>query len=127
MSQPAYGVLLVSHSAKLAEGVMELLKGSAPDVPITWTGGNDDGDLGASFEKIEAALRDNEGEEVMAFYDLGSAKMTLDMVMEMSEKRVHLMDAAMVEGAYTAAALLQGEASFDTITDQLEKLMIKQS
>lgn len=125
MTKAKYGVLIASHSAKLAEGVAELLKGSAPDVPITWTGGNDDGELGASFEKIEKALAANTGGEVFAFYDLGSAKMNLEMVLEMSDKPVHLMDAALVEGAYTAAALGQGGASFEAISEQLESLMVK--
>lgn len=125
MTTQRYGVLIASHSASLAEGVTELLKGSAPDVPITFTGGNDDGELGASFEKIEAALAANNAQEVIAFYDLGSAKMTLEMVMEMTEKQVHLMDAALVEGAYTAAALAQGGASFEAICEQLESLMVK--
>ncbi|RYM02901.1 hypothetical protein EWH99_10325 [Sporolactobacillus sp. THM7-7] len=72
-----FGVLLVSHVSQIAEGIRTLLKEAAPDVPITIAGGTDDGDVGTSFEKIQAAAADNPGERLLAFYDLGSSKMNL--------------------------------------------------
>jgi len=125
MVENKFGILISSHVPALAEGVATLLKGSAPDVSITFAGGTDDGDIGASFEKISEAVEANEGEEIFAFYDLGSAMMTLQLVQEMSEKKIHIMDVALVEGSFTLAALVQGGVSIDVILKQLEPLKIK--
>jgi|SRR5699024_4611602 len=120
-----FGLVIVSHVPSIAEGITTLLKEISGDVPITFAGGTDDGDIGSSFEKINQAVAANDAEEIFAFYDLGSAKMTLEMVIEMSEKTIHLMDTALVEGAYTAATLTHGGASLVAIMEQLEPLKIK--
>ena len=49
-------LLIVSHSAKLADGVVELAGQMAPDVTILAAGGMDDGGLGTSLGKIGAAI-----------------------------------------------------------------------
>lgn len=95
------GIVIASHVDKIAEGVYQLLKESAPDVSITYAGGTDDDEVGSSYEKIEAAVNDQTAETIYCFYDLGSAKMTLDMVSEMSDKNIKIVDAAFIEGAYT--------------------------
>ena len=125
MTKKAFGVVVASHVPKLAEGLVLLLQESAKDVSITFAGGTDEDEIGTSFEKINEAVSQNEANELFAFYDLGSAKMTLEMVIEMSDKKIHLMDTAFVEGAYTAAALTQGDASFEAIMDQLKALIVK--
>lgn len=127
MAKHALGILISSHVPALAEGVATLLKGSAPTVPITYAGGTDEDDIGASFEKILEAVEANEGEEIFAFYDLGSAMMTLQLVQEMSEKTIYLLDVALVEGAFTAAVLVQSGVSREAILEQLEPLKIKAS
>ena len=62
---------------------------------------------------------------ILAFYDLGSAKMNLEMAMEMSDKKVHLYDTAWIEGAYTAASLIQAGVGLDEIEAQIKQLTIK--
>lgn len=119
------GIVLVSHVAEIGEGIERLLKEVAKDVPITVAAGLEDREVGTSFEKIMTAFENNSAEEILAFYDLGSAKMNLEMVMDMSDKTVHLMDTAIVESAYTAAALLQVDADLDTIMAQLQEMKIK--
>ena len=52
------GLVLVSHSARLAEGLVELAAQMAPDVALIAAGGTDDGGIGTSFERITAALAD---------------------------------------------------------------------
>ncbi|WP_217588147.1 dihydroxyacetone kinase phosphoryl donor subunit DhaM [Lentibacillus saliphilus] len=125
MTQAHFGVVIVSHVPELAKGLVALLKESAKDVPITYSGGTDDGDIGSSFTNISQAIEENTADEIFAFYDLGSAKMTLEMVMEMTDKQIHLMDTALVEGAFTAAALLQGGAPLERIMQQLKPLTVK--
>ncbi|WP_332238178.1 dihydroxyacetone kinase phosphoryl donor subunit DhaM [Sporolactobacillus sp. KGMB 08714] len=120
-----YGVLLVSHVAQIVEGLSRLLKEVAPDVALTTAGGTDDGGVGTSFDKIQAAVRENAGESLLAFYDLGSSKMNLDMVAEVSDKKIEIFDTAFIEGAYTATALLHAKVSYPEILKQLEPLKVK--
>ena len=91
----------------------------------TFAGGTDDHEIGTSLAKITAALEDNSATEILAFYDLGSAKMNLEMASEFSTKPVHLYDTALVEGAYVSASLLQAGVDLPEIEKQLELLQIK--
>ena len=119
------GITLVSHVPEIAEGLPQLLNQVAKDVPITKAGGTNDNDIGTSIEKIMQAFADNQADEILAFYDLGSAKMNLEMAIEMSDKKVHLYDTAFLEGAYTAASLIQAGVNLEDIEKQLKPLTIK--
>jgi len=50
------GIVLVSHSAELAEGLKKLLKQVQPHVPVAAAGGGNEGEIGTSMEKIAAAI-----------------------------------------------------------------------
>ncbi|OJG80408.1 dihydroxyacetone kinase, phosphotransfer subunit [Enterococcus pallens] len=117
--------MLVSHTTEIPEGLKRLISEVAKGVSITTAGGLEDGSTGTSMEKILQAIEENESNELFAFYDLGSAKMNLEMAIEMTEKKVELFDTAFVEGAYTASALLAAEADEEEIKAQLQKLIIK--
>ena len=52
----AIGLLLVSHSVRLAEGAAELAREMAPDVVVASAAGDVDGGLGTSLEKVTDAL-----------------------------------------------------------------------
>ena len=119
------GIIIVSHVRSIAQGLEELIKQVAADVPVTIAGGSEDGGVGTSFNTISQALRDNEADEILAFYDLGSAKMNLEMAIEMSDKSVDLSDAAFIEGAYSAASLLQAGAPINDIKEQLDQIIVK--
>lgn len=122
----ATGLLLVSHVNEIAEGLRQLLKQVAADITIKTAGGTEEGDIGTSFDKISETLESFEEESVFCFYDLGSAKMNLEMAIEMSEKKVELFNTAFIEGAYTSASLLQANVSEDEIHRQLKELTIKE-
>jgi dihydroxyacetone kinase, phosphotransfer subunit len=124
MSQ-AYGILLVSHVSHIVEGLLQLLNEVAKDVPMTIAGGTDDGGIGSSFDKIQSAVDANKADHLLAFYDLGSSKMNLEMVKEVTDKEITLFDTAFIESAYTAAALLQAGVPIEEIKKQLEPLKIK--
>ena len=115
------GITLVSHVSDIANGLPKLLK----HVPITTAGGTDDGRIGTSMQKIIKAFDDNSADEILAFYDLGSAKMNLEMAIEMSDKKIHIYDTAFIEGAYTAASLIQAGVNLNDIEKQLNPLTIK--
>lgn len=124
MSKETVGIVLASHSKSLVEGVIQLLEAVGQDVSLTYAGGLPDGDLGSDFETVTTAIESNEKEQLLAFYDLGSAKMNLEMAAEMTDKKVQLMATAFVEGAYTATALLQADAEIDEIMVQLDDVKI---
>lgn len=119
------GVVVVSHVPEIAAGVVKLMKEVAKDVAITYAGGTEDHQIGTSFDKIQSAFDDNQADTLLAFYDLGSAKMNLEMVMELTDKKAHLYDVAFIEGSYTAAALIQAGAELSAIEEQLAPLTIK--
>lgn len=119
------GVTLVSHVPDIANGLTKLLDQVAKDVSITTAGGNNDNGIGTSMEKIMTAFANNKADEILAFYDLGSAKMNLEMAIEMSNKKVHLYNTAFIEGAYTAASLIQAGVDLKEIDKQLKPLVIK--
>ncbi|GKQ42354.1 PTS-dependent dihydroxyacetone kinase phosphotransferase subunit DhaM [Companilactobacillus sp. RD055328] len=120
-----YGILLVSHVSEVVDGISRLITQVAADVPITVAGGTEDNDVGTSLEKINQAIIENEGEELLVFYDLGSAKMNLEMAEEFSEKPLHIFNTAFIESAYSAAALLQVGVPLAKIEKELEPLIIK--
>ncbi|MCO6542831.1 MAG: PTS-dependent dihydroxyacetone kinase phosphotransferase subunit DhaM [Lactobacillus sp.] len=120
-----YGILVVSHVPEIAQGVAKLAQQAAPDVSITFAGGTDEGQIGSSLNMIQKAISDNQGDEILAFYDLGSAKMNLEMAREMSTKPIHQFDVALVEGVYTAATLAQVNVDFTTIVSNLDKLHLE--
>lgn len=121
-----YGVLLISHVEEIATGLVKLISQVAADVTIKTAGGTEDGDIGTSFDKINAVLDEFEEDKILAFYDLGSAKMNLEMAMEFSDKEIILYETALIEGAYVAASLLQADVDLETIEDQLKPLIIKE-
>ena len=99
------GLVLVSHSAKIAEGTAELVLQMAGEVEISPVGGDAEGGFGTDAERIEAAIRDLDADEILVFMDLGSAVLSAETVLEMlSEERekVTLVDPPFVEGAFAA-------------------------
>ncbi|WP_138417252.1 dihydroxyacetone kinase phosphoryl donor subunit DhaM [Sinomonas gamaensis] len=120
------GLLIVSHSTRLAEGVVELAEQMARSVPIVAAGGMDDGGLGTSFEKVmkgvEAA---DQGEGVVILADLGSAVMTAESVLEFLDddqrSRVRVADAALVEGSVAAAVAAESGAGLDAVVRAAEE------
>ncbi|KAF1295576.1 PTS mannnose family transporter subunit IIA [Enterococcus sp. JM4C] len=118
-------ILLVSHVEEIAKGLQRLLAEVAKDVTVVVAAGLEDGDVGTSMERISAGIDGISEDNVLAFYDLGSAKMNLEMAMEMTDKEIHLYDTAFIESAYTAAALLQAGAERSMIDEQLAELKIK--
>ncbi|MBO0420476.1 dihydroxyacetone kinase phosphoryl donor subunit DhaM [Vagococcus fluvialis] len=119
------GIVMVSHVSDVVNGVAKLINEVAKDVPVTTAGGTEDNGVGTSFEKILTAFEENKADKILAFYDLGSAKMNLEMAMEMTDKEVTLYDTALLESSYTAAALIQAGADIATIEEQLAPLKIK--
>ena len=99
------GIVIVSHSQKLAEGVVEVAQMMAANAPLAAAGGLEDGGLGTSYEKILAAIEAvYSSDGVVVLMDMGSAVMTTEMVLEDLERdNVRMIDCPLVEGAVLAA------------------------
>lgn len=118
------GIIIVSHVYEIAEGIHRLIKEVAADVDVQVVGGVDTKEIGTGFDIALAAINNSSAKNLLAFYDLGSAKMNLEMAMEMSDKTVKIYDVPVVEGSYTAAALLQTGVNQENIDEQLEEMHI---
>ena len=113
------GIVIVSHSEKIAEGVVELCRQMAAAVPMEAAGGLEDGSIGTDFQKIYNAVEAVQSDDGVAiFFDLGSAIMTTEMVLESFEGvTVKMADAPLVEGAIAAAVTASMGMDLDTVLD----------
>ena len=116
------GLVVVSHSAPLADGVVELAREmGGEEVRIEAAGGMEDGSVGTDAARVQAAIeRAMSDEGVLVLMDLGSALMSAEMATEMVEdgSRVVLSEAPLVEGAVAAAASAKGGASLDEVAGE---------
>lgn len=108
--------VIASHSDLLARGLVELAAQMAPDVHFEAAGGLDDGGIGTSYDKIDAAVESAltavEGQDdcgVVIVTDLGSATLTVESVLDFAEDPHHLVfvDAPLVEGTVAGAVRAQ--------------------
>jgi len=99
------GLLLISHSPKIASGVKELAEQMTKgQVRIAAAGGTLEGDLGTSTDLIMAAIEELRGvDALLALVDLGSAVMSAEMALELAGMPFLLSGAPLVEGALVAA------------------------
>lgn len=101
------GLILVSHSEKIAKGTKELIREVITDVPIELAAGEVDGGIGTNPDRILTAIQKlatKTKKGVLIFYDLGSAKMNSELAIELSGlENVFIAEAPLVEGAYVGA------------------------
>lgn len=120
-------LVLVSHSALIAEGLRDLAGQMAPGVEIVPAGGDPAGGLGTSVDRVTAAIEQAaaDGRQVLVLTDLGSAVLTTEMVLELLDEdvaaRVRLADAPLVEGAVVAAVEAAGGGDLDTVRTAAER------
>ncbi|MFF3564882.1 dihydroxyacetone kinase phosphoryl donor subunit DhaM [Streptomyces sp. NPDC002574] len=116
------GVVLVSHSATVAESVAHMaagLNGGGAKVPVAAAGGTPDGGLGTDAEKITAAAHSvDRGDGVAVIADLGSAVLTVKTLLADEDElppRTRLVDAPFVEGAVAAVVTASTGADLDAV------------
>lgn len=114
MSEPGavssyVGIVVVSHSRRLAEGVVELARQMAgDDVALEAVGGAPDGSIGTDADGIAAAIsRADRGAGVVIVADLGSAilasKTALEFLEPPASGRVVISGGPVVEGGIVGA------------------------
>ncbi len=120
------GVVLVSHSSKLAEGLADLVRELGGDqVPVIAAGGMDDGSLGTSYGRIEQAVSEaDQGAGVLLLGDLGSSLLTVKTLLDErvgQEARAVLADAPFVEGAVAAVVTASAGGDLDAVRAAAEE------
>jgi phosphoenolpyruvate---glycerone phosphotransferase subunit DhaM len=120
------GIVLVSHSAALAEGAAELAAQiSGGTVAIIPAGGTDDGRLGTSVAKVQRAVKlADGGAGVVVLPDLGSAVLTVRAMLGEAGDRpapVELADAPFVEGAVAATVAAAGGGDISAVLAAAEE------
>lgn len=115
------GIVVVSHSSKVAEGICDMVQQiSSRDgekLPIYPAGGNAQGGLGTDPQRVlEAIKKADQGEGVVVLADLGSAVISsqaaISMLDEPLRARVRIADAPVLEGAIGAGV----EAASDDVS-----------
>jgi PTS hybrid protein len=111
MSEPLVGIVVVSHSARVAEGVVEIAAQMAPDVRIVAAGGAADGSLGEDATRIAGAIVEADaGAGVVVVMDFNGAVTAARAVLQLElieadlAGRVRLSGGPLVEGAVFGAA-----------------------
>ena len=117
------GLVIVSHSAKVAEGVVELAEQMAEDVRVLAAGGADGGEIGTSATKIAAAIEAADtGDGAHVLVDLGSAVLSARMAIEEligdeHRDRVRISEGPLVEGAVIGAVQASTGSSLDEVDE----------
>src|SRR6187401_1349183 len=119
------GLVLVSHSGILVDGLRDMVAQVAGDeVPVATAGGTEDGRLGTSAPRIADAIRstfERGAEATLVLLDLGSAALSLELALEeldpADRARVRVSDAPLVEGAVLAAVQASIGASLEEVAE----------
>jgi PTS hybrid protein len=115
------GLVIVSHSPKVAEGVVELAGEMAEEVRVLAAGGTDDGEIGTSATRIaDAIAAADSGDGVLVLVDLGSAvistRMAIDeLTAEELRDRVRISEGPVVEGAVIGAVQASTGSALDDV------------
>jgi phosphoenolpyruvate---glycerone phosphotransferase subunit DhaM len=101
------GVVVVSHSAEIARGVVDMAGQMAgEEVRLESAGGDSHGTLGTDERLVrEAIRRADQGDGAVILADLGSAVLTIQHILDGRNGSVRMADAPVVEGAVAAAVV----------------------
>lgn len=122
------GIVIVSHSLKVAEGTADMVREMVGrEVPLAWCGGNTDGGLGTSVQAIMDAVDRAWSEAGVALLvDLGGAEtnseMAIEMIGEPRAQKIVICNAPIVEGAVMAATEASGGASLRDVVATANEL-----
>lgn len=124
------GIVIVSHSADVAKGAADMVRGMVGDeVPLRHAGGHPTGGLGTDVGAIRDAIESIWSEAgVAVMVDLGAAEMNTEMAIEllsMEQRRVvRICNAPVVEGAVLAATEASGGSSLADVCMTAESALL---
>lgn len=116
------GLVVVSHSKRAAEGIVEVASEMGGDTHLEAVGGDGEGGFGTVPDEIEAGLEAAaDGDGVVVLVDLGSAVMNTQVAIEMSDVEAVIADAPILEGAVNAAVeATSPKATLDSVREAAE-------
>lgn len=120
------GLVLVSHSSKITDGIKDLTDQIASGHKgIIAAGGMEDGEIGTDAVRISEAIKAaNDGDGVVLLADLGSGIMSAETAIELLDGEginVKLADAPIVEGAIVAAVTAVCGQNMDAVIAAAEQ------
>lgn len=121
------GIVVVSHSKKLAQEIIEFsMQMAQDDVKVINAGGTADGRIGTDATIImDAIQKADDGSGVVVLVDLGSAVMSANMAIEFLDedlqKRTIVADTPIVEGAIAAISQASLGATLDEVKNSAEE------
>jgi len=124
--QSFVSLVLVSHSASIADGLADLVAQVAgPDVRIVTAGGGPEGSLGTDgFRVLEALRAVNSSAGTVVLVDIGSSvlavRAALNELEEEEAARVLVADGPLVEGAIAAGVTASTGATREAVGQAAE-------
>ncbi|MBQ6776484.1 MAG: PTS-dependent dihydroxyacetone kinase phosphotransferase subunit DhaM [Synergistaceae bacterium] len=122
------GIVIVSHSWKIAEGVCDLAREMAQGFEgLIPAGGLEDGSIGTDAQRIaDAIVEADSGDGVVIIADIGSSIMSAETAIELLEDEERginavIADAPIVEGAICAVVEASGGGSLDVVLSVAEE------
>ena len=123
------GMVIVSHSKKLAHEIIELCNEMKKyDFPVINGSGTTGDYLGSDPMIIKEAIESAYSEDgVLIFGDIGSSILNSEMAMEFLDAeydraKIKIADAPIVEGTLIAMAINDGKTSLEEILEELKDL-----
>jgi PTS hybrid protein len=119
------GIVFVSHSRQIAEGLVALARQMAESVPLVAAGGTDDDGIGTSFVKVTDGIQEaQKGAGVVVISDLGSALLIAETVHDTlpdeERERVIVVDVPFVEGGVAAGVAAESGADLRGVVEAAE-------
>ncbi len=124
------GIVIVSHSSKIAEGVVDLCYEMVGDnIKIIAAGGTNDGRIGTDPIKIKKAIeKAYGGDGVVILADIGSSFMNADIAKELLEEEIRektiVLDTPIVEGSIGVAVQASVSNDINKILELAEEARI---
>jgi PTS hybrid protein len=119
------GIVFVSHSRQLADGLVALAGQMAGSVALVAAGGTDDDGIGTSFVKVTDGIQQaQQGAGVVVISDLGSALLIAETVHDTlpdeERERVIVVDVPFVEGGVAAGVAAESGADLRAVVEAAE-------
>ncbi|MDO4730799.1 MAG: dihydroxyacetone kinase phosphoryl donor subunit DhaM [Clostridia bacterium] len=120
------GIVVISHSKKIAKSVEEFALYMAPKAKVVATGGTDEDKFGSSKKRIKKAITklSNSKDGVIVIADMGSTVTTAREIIDSSDFScdVQLVDCPLMEGTIVAAIEAQMKKDLPHIVEILEDI-----
>lgn len=122
------GLVIISHSRKIAEGIQELIEDMLiKPIPLVVVGGTFDGRLGTDPEKILTAIQEVYSPDgVLVLYDFGSSLLSAEAAVALlpqpQQQDIIIFHTPLIDGSLNAAMEISFNKSMVDITRNLQSV-----